>query len=154
MPMPKEGAILSSGDAARAALAKHGGVLQRAARELGVPREELRKQVESDPELVEFRRNQLVDEAEARIADLTAGENESVQLRAASFVLTHLGADRGWRKSKDVRIPMADLRVINAAIAALINRFVTADQQEDARSYFRERMREGFQKAGGFRRIA
>ena len=140
-----------------AALRKHKGVLRQAATELGLNRESLRVHVEREPELSEFRRNQLIDLAEERITSLAENaESEAVRLRTAQFILTTIGADRGWRKSKDVRLPLADLKVIHTAIEALINKFVPPDKREQARVFFRQKMREGYgaPQATGFRRIA
>ena len=158
--MPKEGSLVPA-DVPRerilAALRKHKGVIRHAAEELKLNRESLRLRIGREPELGEFRRDQFVDAAEERIADLADGaKSEVVQLRTAQFILTTIGAERGWRKTKDVRLPLADLKVIHTAIEVLINRHVAPERREIFRTDFRQLMREasGASQSAGFQRTA
>ena len=158
--MPKEGSLVPAdvpSERIQAALRKHKGVIRHAAEELKLNRESLRLRIGREPELAEFRRDQFVDTAEERIADLADGaKSEVVQLRTAQFVLTTLGADRGWRKTKDKRLPLEDLRVIHTALNIIINRHLPPEKREIARSDFREEVRKGFASSGatGFQRTA
>lgn len=104
---------LCTDEEARVAIIKHRGILTKAARSLGYNSvASFNNRVRKTPALrqaAEEARYSLVDNAEAVVADaVDAGD-----VKAAQFVLTRLGKDRGWTERKE--IANAHLHVHTAA---------------------------------------
>jgi hypothetical protein len=93
------------------ALVQAGGVVAHAARTLGVNRRTISRWMQKDPalrELVEEQRELLVDEAENVIAQaVNAGD-----VKAAQFVLSRLGKNRGWSERREISCAHLHVRTV------------------------------------------
>jgi predicted transcriptional regulator len=124
---PKKESIIS-------ALKKHGGIVTRAAIELGVARWVLSKYLSKHKEFDELKedlrqnfRAQLCDKAETALEEiLTQNEDTTNRLRSAQYILNNLGKERGYS-------PLA-VQASGETARELINLLKTPNGQSDRAS--------------------
>ena len=138
----------------KAALETSNGILRQAAMLLQVDYDAFCEWIARNKEIYTFRlalRNRVIDMGEQTMVGLMRSKDPQVAFRAAQFVLSRLGGDRGWRETKEKRISREELEAIRAAMTALVLQFVPPARQAEAEAFFFSRLQESIvrQNTGG-----
>ena len=81
-----------------------------------------------------YSKDQILDEAEAALRENLKSEDTRVRQRAAEFVLSRLGAFRGWSEKKDMKTLQKDALEVGVTYiepSAQANQLKEADADED-----------------------